>query len=118
MALNAKKKNQMSTNIFHVFVIQNTHPRGSILGSLLFLIYINDFPFAVKKSGIPILFADDRCAIISNLNPEKFKNNISSVLNNTITWLHSNLLTLNFSKTCFINFFVKNYSIRISNRIQ
>jgi hypothetical protein len=63
------------------------------------------FPFAVKKSGIPILFADDMSIIISNPNPEKLKNNISSVLNDTITWLHSNLLTLNFSKTHFIQFF-------------
>jgi hypothetical protein len=37
------------------------------------------------------------------------KNNISSVLNDTITWLHSNLLTLNFSKTHFIQLFVKNH---------
>jgi hypothetical protein len=83
--------------------------QGSTLGPLLFLIYINDFPFAVKKSGIQILFADDMSIIISNPNPENFKINISSVLNNTIIWLHSNLLTINLSKTHFILFFLKNH---------
>ena len=82
-------------------------PQGSILGPLLFLIYINDLALSIGNLATPILFADDTSIIISNTDPGEFKRNVSEVLTETSKWFQSNFLSLNCDKTHFLQFFTK-----------
>jgi len=79
-----------------------------VLGPLLFLIYINDLPRTINNFANSVLFADDTSIIISNTDIQEFKHNIDAVLQETNDWLFNNLLTLNYNKTHFLQFFIKN----------
>jgi len=57
-------------------------PQGSILGSLLFLVYINDLPTAIEHKAIPILFIDDISILITSPNNIHFQSHLNVVLDN------------------------------------
>ena len=78
-------------------------PQGSILGPLLFLIYINDI-CDVSTVLTYTLFADDTSVFLSHRESKSLENTINSELPKLALWFRSNILSLNVQKTNFIHF--------------
>ena len=94
-------------------------PQGSILGPLLFIIYINDMHRAVKQS-IVHHFADDTNLIFSGKSPNEIRITLNKELQHLYEWLCANRLSLNAQKTEFIIFRParKKLPFRITLKIQ
>ena len=73
-------------------------PQGSVLGPLLFIIYINDLPNALLFSNAT-LFADDTCLLYSNPSLKCIEKRLNVDLKRLFKWLCANKISLNVSKT-------------------
>ena len=78
-------------------------PQGSILGPLLFLIYINDI-VKVSTSVMPLLYADDTNLFCSGKDTSEIIGTLNNELKLYMRWMHVNKLTVNVDKTKVIIF--------------
>ena len=78
-------------------------PQGSILGPLLFTIYINDMHKAFIKCLVHH-FADDTNLLYSDSDPKKLQRTVNNELKFLVEWLRANRLSLNVAKTEFLIF--------------
>jgi hypothetical protein len=79
-------------------------PQGSVLGPLLFNIYINDFPLEISKISEVIMFADDTSILCTSKDYNNLKIKLSDICSHMSRWFQANLLALNLDKTKMIKF--------------
>lgn len=92
-------------------------PQGSVLGPLLFNVYINDLPGTLTGLAHIILYADDTTIIVSTKDEETLNYKINLIMNHIYMWFQNNQLILNLEKTHVIKFTTPNaldYSLHLA----
>lgn len=100
---NRKQYVYLNNKKSHLLTVKCGIPQGSILGPLLFSIYVNDI-FDLPLNGKILLFADDAVIIYGETSLAELKDNMEHDLEILTSWLQKNKFRLNIKKTNFIIF--------------
>ena len=85
-------------------------PQGSVVGPILFILYINDIQFCSTLISF-VLFADDTNILYSHKCLKTLNKIIQLELDKITNWLNVNKLSINAEKTKFVLFRSKNKKI-------
>jgi hypothetical protein len=107
--INRKQRTKISINGNQTYystwgTVKQGMPQGSVLGPLLFIIYINELPMSVPHDSKAILFADDTSVLVTDKDHTSFKQKMNSTLTSLDQWVTTNQLVLNITKTNIIKF--------------
>ena len=91
--------------------------QGTVLGPLIFVVYIINFSEKMKKREDALQFADDTCIICHSKSDENLLCEINSVFENTDSYMRQNMLTLNRDKREIVFFFQKMVHQKMNNFI-
>ena len=114
---NRKQYVEINNNNSSLTVIENGVPQGSVLGPLLFLLYINDITH-VSQVLTFYLFADDTSVFFSHKNIKDLESIVNQELKKLSDWLIANKLTLNVLKSNVVLFKSKNSPNNLSINLE
>ena len=97
-----KQQTRVGSRISDSAELSSGVPQGSILGPILFTLFINDLPNACIQAT-PYLFADDGALYFDHIDRENYLN-IKLEIKSIYKWLQANKLALNADKKNFIVF--------------
>ena len=85
--------------------------QGSVLGPLIFIIYVNDILRAISQENSIYMYADDMLIVSRDVNVNCMADDLQQKTSKVLKWCNHNKLTINREKTKFMLISSRNYNV-------